>query len=72
MDLRVTVDYPEDLIIAREIARGCADSMPLVPLREIIRFLDSRADLRALVSPYVVAQPLWGMVADPVELDVEV
>jgi spore coat polysaccharide biosynthesis protein SpsF len=69
MDLRVTVDYPEDLVLAREIARGCASKMPLVPLKEIIGFLDSRADLRALVSPYVVAQPLWSMIPDQVILD---
>lgn len=59
MDLRVTVDYPEDLIVCREIAKACRGAMPLVPLQQIVAFLDSRADLRALVAPYVVAQPLW-------------
>ena len=61
MDLRVTVDYPEDLIVAREIARACAAAMPLVPVRDIIRVLDSREDLRRLVAPYVVAEPLWSV-----------
>ncbi|MSQ69839.1 MAG: acylneuraminate cytidylyltransferase [Betaproteobacteria bacterium] len=69
MDLRVTVDYPEDLVLAREIARGCAPKMPLVPLQDIVAFLDSRADLRALVAPYVVAQPLWSMVSNQVTFD---
>jgi spore coat polysaccharide biosynthesis protein SpsF (cytidylyltransferase family) len=71
MELRVTVDYPEDLIVAREIARGCASSMPHVPVREIIRFLDSRPDLRALVAPYVTPEPMWGMFREQIELDVD-
>ena len=59
LDLRVTVDYPEDLILCREIAKANAASMPLVSLREITGFLDSRPDLKALVAPYVVPEPLW-------------
>lgn len=70
MDLRVTVDYPEDLIVAREIARACAKSMPLVPVREIIRFLDSRQDLKALVASYVTQEPVWGVFPEQIELDV--
>jgi spore coat polysaccharide biosynthesis protein SpsF len=59
MDLRVTVDYPEDLILCREIAKACRASMPHVALADIVAFLDSRPDLRALVAPYVMAHPLW-------------
>jgi len=59
MDLRVTVDYPEDLILTRAIAKACESSMPLVPTGEIVRFLDSRPDLKDLVRPYVVSEPLW-------------
>ncbi|MFZ5556229.1 MAG: acylneuraminate cytidylyltransferase [Pseudomonadota bacterium] len=62
MDLRVTVDYPEDLILCREIAKAHADSMPLVELREIVEFLDSRPDLKALVAPFVVPEPVWDVV----------
>jgi spore coat polysaccharide biosynthesis protein SpsF len=62
MDLRVTVDYPEDLILCREIAKACRASMPHVAVADIVAFLDSRPDLRALVAPYVVAQPLWDVV----------
>lgn len=69
MDLRVTVDYPEDLIISREIARACARLMPLVPVREIIGFLDSRHDLKDLVAPYVSPEPLWAMFPDQRALD---
>jgi len=69
MDLRVTVDYPEDLVVAREIARACANTMPLVKVSEIIRFLDSREDLKALVAPYVSPEPLWAVFPDQKEFD---
>lgn len=59
MDLRVTVDYPEDLYLCRGVARACADVMPLVPAKRIIDFIDSRPDLHALVAPHVVAKPMW-------------
>lgn len=59
MDMRVTVDYPEDLILSREIAKACRNSMPLVSVAEIIRFLDSRPDLKQLVASFVVPKPLW-------------
>ena len=71
MDLRVTVDYPEDLIVAREIARACARSMPHVRVGEIVRFLDSRPDLKALVQAHVTPKPLWDMYPDQVEVNVE-
>jgi spore coat polysaccharide biosynthesis protein SpsF len=59
MDLRVTVDYPEDLILCREIAKAHGGSMPLVSVKQIVEFLDTRADLKGLVAPHVVAEPLW-------------
>ena len=59
MDLRVTVDYPEDLILCREIAKANAASMPLVSARDIVAFIDARPDLQALVAPFVVPEPLW-------------
>ena len=59
MDLRVTVDYPEDLYLCRAIAQACADAMPLVPAKRIIDFIDARPDLQKLVAPHVVAKPMW-------------
>jgi spore coat polysaccharide biosynthesis protein SpsF (cytidylyltransferase family) len=72
MDLRVTVDYPEDLVIARAIAEACRAAMPLVPVRDIVRVLDARADLRALVAPYVSPQPLWAMIPQQIEFGADV
>lgn len=59
LDLRVTIDYPEDLVLSRAIAAACADAMPRVPVSRIVQFLDSRPDLKALVQPYVVPSPVW-------------
>jgi spore coat polysaccharide biosynthesis protein SpsF len=66
-DLRVTVDYPEDLVVAREIARALNKSMPLVSVGEIIQFLDSRHDLKTLVAPFASAGALWQVFPDQVE-----
>jgi spore coat polysaccharide biosynthesis protein SpsF len=59
LDLRVTVDNPEDLILCRAIAKGLKATMPLPSVQEIIDFLDSREDLKSLVASYVVPVPLW-------------
>jgi spore coat polysaccharide biosynthesis protein SpsF len=61
LDLRVTVDNPEDLMLCRAIARECGADMPLVPPEKIIAFVDSRPDLQNLVKPYVVPEPLWNI-----------
>ena len=54
-DMRLTVDYPEDLILCRCVYKHLKDYAPKIPLDKIIDFLDSRPDLQALVAPYVVA-----------------
>jgi spore coat polysaccharide biosynthesis protein SpsF len=59
LDLRVTVDNPEDLILCRAIADALSDEMPLVPTEKIVAFIDSRPDLQALVRPYVVPEEIW-------------
>jgi spore coat polysaccharide biosynthesis protein SpsF len=59
LDLRVTIDYPEDLVLCRSIAEACKRSMPLVPVSRIVEHLDTRADLKKLVEPYVYPHPLW-------------
>ncbi len=59
LDLRLTVDYPEDLILCREVYAHLADCAPRLPLDRIIAFLDSRADLTNLVRAYVVPARLY-------------
>ncbi|MDB5863701.1 MAG: Acylneuraminate cytidylyltransferase [Betaproteobacteria bacterium] len=64
LDLRVTVDYPEDLIVARAIATHFRDALPLLSTGAIIEFLDSRPDIKDLVAQFVHPEPTWGMI-DP-------
>lgn len=52
-DMRLTVDYPEDLILCRSVYQHFKNLAPRIPLDRIIRFLDSRPDLQALVGPYL-------------------
>jgi len=59
MDLRLTVDYPEDLVLCREVYRSLEQESPRIPIDKIIEFVDGRPDLLTLVSPYVVSEPLW-------------
>ncbi len=58
-DLRLTVDYPEDLVLCRRVYERFRDRAPLIPLVEIIEFLDANPDLKTLVAPYVDSEPLW-------------
>jgi spore coat polysaccharide biosynthesis protein SpsF len=59
LDLRLTVDYPEDLIVCRAAYQAFQPRAPLIPLRDIIAFLDTRPDLKSLVQPYVDLKPVW-------------
>lgn len=59
LDLRLTVDYPEDLVLCRAVYDEFKARAPRIPLAEIVRLLDRRPDLRALVAPYVDDKPVW-------------
>jgi spore coat polysaccharide biosynthesis protein SpsF len=58
-DLRLTVDTPEDLIVARAVFAELGELAPRIPLARIIAFLDSRPDLRELVAPFSDPTPVW-------------
>lgn len=59
LDLRLTVDYPEDLVLCRAVYREFQDRAPRIPLQDIVAFLDRRPDLKTLVQPYVDPRPVW-------------
>jgi len=59
LDLRLTVDYPEDLIVCRAAYQAFHQRAPLIPLGDIIAFLDTRPELKTLVQPYVDPRPVW-------------
>lgn len=50
-DLRLTVDYPEDLIVCREVYKFIKVNKKN-RLEEIVKFLDKRNDLKELIKPY--------------------
>lgn len=58
-DLRLTIDYPEDLVLCRRIYEALSAEAPRIPLHSIVAFLDARPDLRALVEPYVSPSSLY-------------
>ena len=53
LDLRLTVDYPEDLILCREIYKKFKKDMPILNFKKIVNFLDNNKKLKKLVSKYV-------------------
>jgi spore coat polysaccharide biosynthesis protein SpsF len=58
-DLRLSVDGPEDLIVCRAVFEALRESAPLIPMAEIVAFLDSRPDLKQLVAGLEYGAPVW-------------
>ena len=52
-DIRLTVDYPEDLVLCRAVYKHFRDKVPFIPLGEIIEYLDANPELKALVDPFI-------------------
>jgi len=52
-DLRLTVDYPEDLALCRIIYKKFIKDAPMFSLKSIIKFLDKNPKLKDMVKPYV-------------------
>ncbi len=51
-DLRLTVDYPEDLVLCRKIYKIFKKDAPKFNLFKIIKYLDKKKYLKKLVSNY--------------------
>jgi N,N'-diacetyllegionaminate synthase len=47
-DIRLTVDYPEDLIVCRAVAEALGGDGPLFSLEAIIEYLDAHPQLKAV------------------------
>jgi spore coat polysaccharide biosynthesis protein SpsF len=58
-ELRLTVDYPEDLALCRAVYLALHQYAPLIPISEIIRFLDANPHVKALAEPYAKPEWLW-------------
>jgi spore coat polysaccharide biosynthesis protein SpsF (cytidylyltransferase family) len=49
-DYRLTIDFPEDLILCRKIIRHFGGDDKYIPYKELVTFLDKNPTLRALVE----------------------
>lgn len=52
-DIRLTIDYPEDLVLCRAVYQKLNHFAPRIPLKQIIDFIDANPQLKALVDPFV-------------------
>ena len=51
-DIRLTVDYPEDLIVCRAVYKKFKHLAPSIPLQDILTYLDDQPELLKLISPF--------------------
>ena len=59
LDIRLTIDYPEDLVLCRRVYDHLGEFFPRIPVSRIITFLDMHPEVKALVEPYVVMERLY-------------
>ena len=52
-DIRLTIDYPEDLVLCRTVYNEFKHLAPLIPLKGIIEYLDTNPHLKEIVEPFV-------------------
>ena len=51
-DIRLPVDYPEDLVVCRAIYEYFKSYEPNIPLLDVVDFLDRNPQLLKLTSPF--------------------
>lgn len=59
LDVRLTIDNPEDLVVCRQIYEHFQDQTPLIPLSEIVRLWDERPLFKQLLDPYITGKGIW-------------
>ena len=52
-DIRLTVDYPEDLVVCRAVYDHFKDLAPRILVKKIIKFLDENPGHKKLVDKFV-------------------
>lgn len=52
-DIRLTIDYPEDIILCRAVYSQFKNKAPRIPVKEIIKFLDTNPELKKIVDPFI-------------------
>jgi spore coat polysaccharide biosynthesis protein SpsF len=58
-DIRLTIDYPEDLVLCRGVYERFVDLAPRIPVADIVEFLDATPRLVDLVKPYAQPERLY-------------
>ena len=51
-DIRLTVDYPEDLVVCRAVYENFKNLAPKIPLLDVVNYLDKNKELLKLTSPF--------------------
>jgi spore coat polysaccharide biosynthesis protein SpsF (cytidylyltransferase family) len=51
-DIRLTVDYPEDLIVCRAVYENFKAFAPNIPLLDVVDYLDNNIQLLKITSPF--------------------
>jgi spore coat polysaccharide biosynthesis protein SpsF len=51
-DIRLTVDYPEDLVVCRAVYGALQADAPRIRIAEIVRYLDQHPQLLEMLAPY--------------------
>jgi spore coat polysaccharide biosynthesis protein SpsF len=64
LDLRLTVDYPEDLVVCRKVYENLKGKTPHIPIKDIIKFLNNNPGLHTLIDAYVDQTPIWASVVE--------
>jgi len=63
-DIRLTVDYPEDLVVCRAVYMALQEQAPRIRVPDIVEYLDRHPRLLELIAPYTEAgyatMDLWG------------
>lgn len=63
-DIRLTVDYPEDLVVCRAAYTALQEQAPRIRVMDIVGYLDKHPRLLELLAPYTEAgyatMDLWG------------
>ena len=62
LDQRLTVDYPEDLVLCRFVYSHLKRYSPHIPVAEIVRLLDEHPEVMHLVDRFVDKTPVWASI----------
>lgn len=54
-DLRLTVDYPEDLVVCRAVYKAFQEQAPRISVYDIVKYLDNNPKLKDIIAPYTEA-----------------